>query len=297
KDELKLKLENFQTSSKNLSKLLASQIIDKTGLGYDNQVFNSTVFDYDELISSESDVSMPTSPVHDRPSASIIKDWASDSKDKYEGELMPTQKAPSFVQTSKHVKTPRSSVKPVEHPILAEKLRTDIPKSRAILTRSRLVPLTAARPVTTVVPQTIVQHQRPTKHGVNKACSPIKRTINHRPSSKIVIFIKKLLMLRLTRLMLFREPRETGGYVAFGGNPKGGKITSKECDKKNNVLFTNTECIILSFDFKLPDENHVLLRVPRENNMYNVDIKNIVPSRDLTCLFTKATLDESNLWH
>nr|GFB54372.1 hypothetical protein [Tanacetum cinerariifolium] len=45
KDELKFKLENFQTSSKNLSKLLASQITNKTGLGYDNQVFNSTAFD------------------------------------------------------------------------------------------------------------------------------------------------------------------------------------------------------------------------------------------------------------
>nr|GEW47397.1 reverse transcriptase domain-containing protein, chloroplastic [Tanacetum cinerariifolium] len=65
-DELKLKLENFQTSSKNLSKLLARQITDKTGLGYDNQVFNGTVFDCDELICFESDVSMPPSLVHDR---------------------------------------------------------------------------------------------------------------------------------------------------------------------------------------------------------------------------------------
>nr|GEU89742.1 hypothetical protein [Tanacetum cinerariifolium] len=56
------------------------------------------------------------------------------------------------------------------------------------------------------------------------------------------------------------------------------------CDKKNNVLFTDTECIILSSDFKVPDDNHVLLRVPRENNMYNVDLKNIIPLRDLTCL-------------
>nr|GEX50483.1 ribonuclease H-like domain-containing protein [Tanacetum cinerariifolium] len=31
--------------------------------------------------------------------------------------------------------------------------------------------------------------------------------------------------------------------------------------------------------------------------MYNVDLKNIVPSGDLTYLFAKATLDESNLWH
>nr|GEU36966.1 putative ribonuclease H-like domain-containing protein [Tanacetum cinerariifolium] len=76
------------------------------------------------------------------------------------------------------------------------------------------------------------------------------------------------------------------GYVAFGGNPKGGKIIGKDI-----------ECIVLSSDFKLPDENHVLLRVPKENNIYNVDLKNIVPSGDLTCLFAKDTLDESNLWH
>ncbi|GKA48658.1 ribonuclease H-like domain-containing protein, partial [Tanacetum coccineum] len=54
------------------------------------------------------------------------------------------------------------------------------------------------------------------------------------------------------------------GYVAFGGNPKGGKITSK---------------------------------VPRKNNMYSVDLKNIVPKGGLTCLFAKATSDESKLWH
>nr|GEW41850.1 putative ribonuclease H-like domain-containing protein [Tanacetum cinerariifolium] len=69
-----------------------------------------------------------------------------------------------------------------------------------------------------------------------------------------------------------------GGYVAFGGNPKGGKISGKEKSGQ-------------------PNENQVLLRVPRENNMYNVNLKNIVPSGDLTCLFAKATIDESNLWH
>nr|GEV64265.1 hypothetical protein [Tanacetum cinerariifolium] len=66
RDELKLTLDKFQTSLKNLSKLLESQITDKTGLGYDNQVFNSTVFNCNELNSSEIDESMPTSPVHDR---------------------------------------------------------------------------------------------------------------------------------------------------------------------------------------------------------------------------------------
>nr|GEW94459.1 hypothetical protein [Tanacetum cinerariifolium] len=74
-----------------------------------------------------------------------------------------------------------------------------------------------------------------------------------------------------------------GGFVAFGGSPKGGKITCKGkirtgnldfediyfvkelkfnlfsvlqmCDKKKSVLFTKTECLVLSPDFKLLDES------------------------------------------
>ncbi|GJZ31979.1 putative ribonuclease H-like domain-containing protein [Tanacetum coccineum] len=116
-----------------------------------------------------------------------------------------------------------------------------------------------------------------------------------------------------------------GEYVAFGWNPKGGKITKKGtiktgnldfknvyfvrelkfnlfsvsqmCDKKNSVIFNDTECIVLSPNFKSIDESQVLLRVPRKNNMYSVDLKNIVPKGGLTCLFAKATSDESKLWH
>nr|GFA63142.1 ribonuclease H-like domain-containing protein [Tanacetum cinerariifolium] len=75
------------------------------------------------------------------------------------------------------------------------------------------------------------------------------------------------------------------------------EVTPRVCLTKNSVLFTDTECLVLSFDIKLPDASQVLLRVPRENNMYNVNLKNIIPSGDLTCLFVKGTLDESNLWH
>ncbi|GJT19993.1 putative ribonuclease H-like domain-containing protein [Tanacetum coccineum] len=47
----------------------------------------------------------------------------------------------------------------------------------------------------------------------------------------------------------------------------------------------------------LADEGRVLLKVPRKNNMYSVDMKNIVSKESLTCLVAKATLDESMLWH
>nr|GEU64063.1 RNA-directed DNA polymerase, eukaryota [Tanacetum cinerariifolium] len=54
---------------------------------------------------------------------------------------------------------------------------------------------------------------------------------------------------------------------------------SQMCDKKNSVLFTDTEYFVLSPDFKLADESHVLLKVPRKNYMYSVDMKNIVSKK------------------
>ncbi|GJT48811.1 putative ribonuclease H-like domain-containing protein [Tanacetum coccineum] len=116
-----------------------------------------------------------------------------------------------------------------------------------------------------------------------------------------------------------------GGFVAFGSDPKGGKITGKGkirtanldfddvyfldelkfnlfsvsqmCDKKNSVLFTDTECLILSPSFKLLDESQVVLRAPRQNDVYNLDLKNIVPSGGIPCLYANATSDKSKLWH
>nr|GEW75069.1 hypothetical protein [Tanacetum cinerariifolium] len=112
-----------------------------------------------------------------------------------------------------------------------------------------------------------------------------------------------------------------GGFVAFRGS--NGKITGKGkikagrldfkdvyyvkelkhynlfsmsqmCNKKKKALFTDTDCLVLSLDFKLLDENQVLLKIPRQHNMYSFNLKNIDPSGDLSCLFAKASIDESN---
>nr|GEU42493.1 ribonuclease H-like domain-containing protein [Tanacetum cinerariifolium] len=112
----------------------------------------------------------------------------------------------------------------------------------------------------------------------------------------------------MTRNMSYLSKYEEidGGYVVFGRDPKGSKITGKGkistgkldfedvyfvkelkfnhfsvsqmCDKKNSVLFIDIECVVLSADFKLLDESQVLLRLLRKNNMYNVDLKNVTPS-------------------
>nr|GEW53188.1 retrotransposon protein, putative, unclassified [Tanacetum cinerariifolium] len=72
---------------------------------------------------------------------------------------------------------------------------------------------------------------------------------------------------------------------------------SQICNNKNSVLFTDSECIVLGKDFKLKDDTNVLLRTPRQHNMYSIDLNNIVPHKNLTCLVAKASADESMLWH
>nr|GEU69776.1 hypothetical protein [Tanacetum cinerariifolium] len=77
------------------------------------------------------------------------------------------------------------------------------------LTRSRLVPLTAARPVTIVVPHTNVTRPRPSKTVVHKPHSPIRRTINHKSSHTTSNFHHKVTTVKANRLMLFRVSNET----------------------------------------------------------------------------------------
>nr|GEU86649.1 hypothetical protein [Tanacetum cinerariifolium] len=348
RDEVRLKLEKFQTSSKNLSQILASQTNEKTRLGYDNQVFPSSMFDCDDMFSFKSDVRtfIPLKPdlVHDaptinetvhtafnvelsptkpdkdlshthRPSAPIIEDWISDSED--DSGAKTTQNVPGFVQPPEHVKTPRPSIKPAEHPILATNLRKDNPKSRghsqirnkktcfvckslthlikdcdyyekkmvqtparnyaqrenhqhyaiithlnpqrhvvptAVLTRSKLVPLTTARPVTTVVPQPHMTRPRPVK----------TRNTQHALKDKGVIDsgCSRHMTGNMSYLSVFEEIN--GGYVAFGGNPKGRNITGKfdgKTDEGFLVGYSNIDDDDATFEVKKPkSEVHVSSR-------------------------------------
>nr|GEV04768.1 hypothetical protein [Tanacetum cinerariifolium] len=220
----------------------------------------------------------------------------------------------------------------------------------AVFTKSKPISVTAARPVSAAILKIkaakprharslhtktnsiIRRHQTPSKFS-KTSNSYLKVTAAHAKVGNLQYALKDKGVIdsgcswHMTGNMSYLSDFQklNGGYVAFRGNPKGGKITGKGkiktgkldfedvsfvkelkfnlfsvsqmCDKKNKVLFTDFKCLVLSLDFKLPDESQVLLRVPRENNMYNVNLKDIVLSGDLNCLFTKATIDESNLWH
>nr|GEV55470.1 hypothetical protein [Tanacetum cinerariifolium] len=78
-----------------------------------------------------------------------------------------------------------------------------------------------------------------------------------------------------------------GGSVTFGGS--NGRITGKGKIKAGRLDFENV--------YYVEELKHLLLKIPRQHNMYSFNLKNINPSEDLACLFAKASIDESNKWH
>ncbi|GJY01161.1 hypothetical protein Tco_0359313 [Tanacetum coccineum] len=86
------------------------------------------------------------------------------------------------------------------------------------------------------------------------------------------------------------------GFVAFRNELKFNLFSvSQMCDKKNSVLFTESECLILSPSFKLLDESQVVLRAPRKDGVYSLDLKNIVPSGGFTYPSIETSTDESRI--
>ncbi|GJS11903.1 putative ribonuclease H-like domain-containing protein [Tanacetum coccineum] len=60
--------------------------------------------------------------------------------------------------------------------------------------------------------------------------------------------------------------------------------------RPSSVQFNNKDTI-------LPDESQVVLRIPRERDLYTFNISELQPEQNVTCLVAKASLDESTRWH
>nr|GEV86102.1 ribonuclease H-like domain-containing protein [Tanacetum cinerariifolium] len=373
KDDLKLKLEKFETSYKNLTKLIDSQIsaTDKTGLGYDGRVNESEVFNnmvnscesneddnqvndrfkksegyhvvpppytsnymplkadlsfagLDDSIFkfnvSETFTTVPKvetnasttskdslkKPKTVRSSDPIIEDWKSDSEDEnvfkpkeklgdgfkfrkkacfvcgninylikgcnfYENKMLVNNK--EKITGPKEIRPVWDNTARVNH---QNKLTHPHPKRNfvptAVLTKSGQVPVntakqsshraatlvSTARHVNINASRPHVNNALPTTYSYFKSYSPDQGIFDNGCSR------------HMTR-----------------------KIPASQIIKKLMVDLLHLEEMLK----ELLDESQVLLKVPRNNNMYSFDLKNVVPIGGLTCLFAKATLDESNLWH
>ncbi|GKE27892.1 ribonuclease H-like domain-containing protein [Tanacetum coccineum] len=273
-----------------------------------------------------------------RPSGVIIKYWVSDDdEDIFQSNDSQTTVKPSF----KKIEFTKARNEPVKYDKQAVKPRivTQTPKEKVNTVGVNGVNTAGQTTVSTVKENGVTAVKastgcvwRPKMTDLNNGSKDNSGSwISKRGNPQQALKYKGMFDNRCSMHMTGNKPLLTdyqdidGGFVAFGGNTRGGKITcigkirtnkidfedvfflkelkfnlfsvSQMYDKKNNVLFTETECLVLSTDFKLLDESQVLLKVPRHDNMYSFDLKNVVPLGGLTCIFAKATINESNLWH
>ncbi|GJS09193.1 putative ribonuclease H-like domain-containing protein [Tanacetum coccineum] len=366
KEDLKAKVEKWHNSSKNLSKLLNTQMSanDKFGLGYGDHRYDGILSYENEVLQSVfmnkkrpnvevDDYKFTYGPKHTQPSESesqssefdtcksnistepselmfepvvnksnvecqpkvwsdapIIEEYESDSEDEF-----------NTARTSgtKNFSTARQNV------------------NRQTVLTSTAMKVNIVKPIVNIVRPTNVFHKthspssRPFKKTTVLRTDFSKQKVNtakdypHRAlKNKGIVDSGCSRHMTGNKAYLAEFQDFNGGPVAFGGSKgyitskgkiKMGKLdfedvcfvkelqhfnlffVSQMCDKKNKVLFTDSECLVLSSEFKLPDENQVLLKIPRQNNMYSFNLENIVPSGGLACLIAKATTDESNKWH
>nr|GEY17719.1 ribonuclease H-like domain-containing protein [Tanacetum cinerariifolium] len=249
--------------------------------------------------------------------APIIEEYESDSDNDSVSNVQEDIEKPSFAFTDsvKHVKTSRENVKETSTPNHSPKIRKQVllKEMEILLLRPQHVVIGETKEILGTKSSTTIMDQSLEKDNPHKALKD-KRIVKSGCS--------RYMTGNKAHLADYQEFK--AGSVAFGGS--NGRITGKGkikagrldfedvyyveelkhynlfsvsqmCDKKNRVLFTDTDCLVLSPDFKSPDESQVLLKISRQHNMYSFNLKNIDPSGDLDCLFAKASIDESNKWN
>ncbi|GJW59771.1 putative ribonuclease H-like domain-containing protein [Tanacetum coccineum] len=147
--------------------------------------------------------------------------------------------------------------------------------SRAVLMKSGQVSLNIAKQVNTAHPKIIMNSAKPMTNlsKIEHSTGP-KEVVNAARPKAVVIVVKGNNVNVVKASACWTMKRLMDDMLPLEETPKEGKSQAE-----------------------LTDESHVLLKAPRKNNMYSVDLKNIIPKGGLTCLFAKATSYESELWH
>ncbi|GJX60352.1 putative ribonuclease H-like domain-containing protein [Tanacetum coccineum] len=195
KDDLKIKLEKFEDSSRNLTKLINSQISakDKAGLGYDSQINESEVV-HSVFNSRESDVE--NSPVNDRFKTVI---------------------APTAVLTKSGIvpisAARKSSSRAVAPASVARPINTVAPKPFVNVARPR--------------PNAFHKSHSPSRTLFNQQTTLKNRNLNDK--------VNMLRHMTGNKFYLLDYQDIDGRFIAFGGSSKGGKITGKGNQTNGNA--------------------------------------------------------------
>nr|GEW89725.1 hypothetical protein [Tanacetum cinerariifolium] len=254
KEDLKAKLEKFETSSKNIIKLLDSQVSAKvkTGLGYDSQFNEKEVLDV-----KEEEV---TEIVFDNRSSDEENTLANDmfKKDRMAKKTV----LPNNIRKG----TGHRESRPVWNNFQRINHQNKFAPT-TVFTRSERIPVSAAKPkaaASTSVAKPV--NTAGPKQSVNFSNS---RTISVVKGNEVTA-VKAL-----------------AGYVwRPRGHPqqalKNKEIVNSGCSRH----MTRNKASLADYQ-KINDGDFVTFGLS----------KGVVSSGDLTCLFAKASIDESNLWH
>nr|GEU62177.1 hypothetical protein [Tanacetum cinerariifolium] len=287
KGELDTKLTGFQTASKNLDNLLESQRSEKNkeGLGYSAvppppaQVYSLPKKDMSwtglfEFVDN-------TITYYSRPSPNVeTTDRTTETKTAKGKTAKPAVKYAELyrkpLKCSK-VRGNQRNWKNLKSQQLGVKKGSFFPKNncsnksmtpRAVIHKPYRPPM---RPVRTNM--NVAQPKRTSFHKLAHSYSkrPFQRRSAVRATPRIISMTKAI-----------------GTAVALGGC----KITDKGTIKTGKLEFKNVYFVKDLKDFKLIDDTNVLLRTPRQHSMYFINLNNIVPHKDVTCLVAKASADE-----
>ncbi|GJX72898.1 putative ribonuclease H-like domain-containing protein [Tanacetum coccineum] len=166
--------------------------------------------------------------------------------------------------------------------------------------------ISTARHVNTTAPKPKVNDALPTTYSYFKAHSPVKRAFNQKSAAKTNKFNEKVNTARVNNVTTAGPKAVVSAAVGNGENVDQG-IFDSGCSRHmtgNKSFLTDYQEIdggFVAFGGSpkgVLDESQVLLKCSQDRQKwYSFDLKNVVPSGGLTCLFAKATIDESNLWH
>ncbi|GJV60350.1 putative ribonuclease H-like domain-containing protein [Tanacetum coccineum] len=338
KEGIDFKIAKFNNASKNLEKLLASQITEKSkkGLGYHVVAlphplslnaptkldlsysgldeFKEPEFNgygpRDTVLKSTNDCDKESDNSKENTEDSLKKEQVSDIESssiesplKVDKETVIDWKETVF-HTAKKVEfiKPKNSEKPVEKTVRYAEMyinhKVNTVRPRVVNTAS---PDTA--PVN-IVRANEVNAVKPSACWVWRPTRPNDASLGNlqlNDKGFVDSGCSRHMTGNIAYLSNFKE--FNGGRVTFRGGAYGGRISGKGTLKTDSLDFDDVYFVkelnfnLFSVSQILPDENQILLKISREDNMYSFDIKNIVSKKSLTCLLAKATLDESMLWH
>ncbi|GJV57683.1 ribonuclease H-like domain-containing protein [Tanacetum coccineum] len=230
RDDLKLTLEKFENSSKNLSKLLDSQVCDKfkTGVGFDSQVVDSQMFDShvnDKYKTGEGYHAVP-SPYTGNfmpPKPNLVL------ADEEEYVFSESITSVTTVETSKF-KTSESKPKFVGEPLIEDWISDSEDENETEFKSKQRKPSFAKVKFVKSNEYVKISRESVDKVENNKQAKYLRKTVKVLElelQEKGVIDSGCSRHMTRNKSYLSDYEEIDGGFVAFGGDGKRGKITDK----------------------------------------------------------------------